>query len=194
MSKYVKGLVVQELQKRLVGVQDAILVNVVGINAGKTGSLRKKLREKGIHLLAVKNAMAARAAEGTPLAAAFEGAEGTLAMVWGCQDFVSLAKEITRIDRSEEFAPFQTRGGVMDGEHLTPERVKQISKWPNREEQLSLLMGQILGVGAALASQLISPAGAVASQIEEKSKGADPSEDAGAATDTTEQQSNGSES
>jgi large subunit ribosomal protein L10 len=167
MSKYVKDLVANDIRQRLQGVQDALLVNIVGLDAGKTVVLRKKLRDKGIHLLAVKNSLAARATEGTPLAAAFRGAEGTLAMVWGAQDFVSLAKEITAIDRSEEFAPFQTRGGVMEGEALTPERVKQISKWPNRQEQLSLL---ILGVGARLVSQLASPAGALASQIEQKSK------------------------
>ena len=143
MSKYVKDLVVQDIRAAAGGVQDALLVNVVGLDANKTVVLRRKLREKNIHLLVVKNGLAARATEGTPLAAAFEGAEGTLAMVWGGQDFVSLAKQIVALDKSDEFAAFQARGGVMDGEHLTPERVKEISKWPNREEQLSLLLGQI---------------------------------------------------
>jgi large subunit ribosomal protein L10 len=170
MSKYVKSLVVQELASRLVGVQDALLVNVVGLDANQTVLLRRRLREKNLHLLVVKNGLARRATEGTPLAAAFAGAEGTLAMVWGDQDFPTLAKEIVALDKSAEFKAFAARGGVMDGERLTAARVQAISKWPNRQEQLSLLVGQILGPGARLAAQLAGPGGALASQIEQKSK------------------------
>jgi large subunit ribosomal protein L10 len=170
MSKYVKSLLVKELASRLEGVQDALLVNVVGLDANTTMTLRRQLREKQIHLLVIKNGLARQATRGTSLEAAFEGSAGTLAMVWGAQDFVSLAKEIVALDKSEKFKAFQARGGVMDGESLTPDRIRQISKWPNREEQLSLLVGQILGPGSRLASQLIGPGGALASQIEQKSK------------------------
>ena len=170
MSKYVKDLVSREFSKRLEGVNDALLVNVVGMDANQTVVLRKQLREKDISLLVVKNSLAKRATEGTPLAAAFDGVEGTLAVVWGGEDLISLAKEISKLDKSTEFKEFKARGGVMDGEQLSAERVKEISKWPNRLEQLSILSGQLLSPGAQLASQLIAPGGALASQIEEKSK------------------------
>ncbi len=170
MSKYVKDLVAKEIAGQLQEVDDALLVNVIGLDANKTVVLRKQLREKNIRLMVVKNSMAMRATEGTPLAAAFEGAEGTLAMVWGGEDFISLAKEIVALDKSKDFTEFEARGGVMDGEHLTAERVKEISKWPNREEQLSLLVGQILSPGANLVSQLLGPGGALASQIEQKAE------------------------
>ena len=76
----------------------------------------------------------------------------------------------TSVDKSGEFEKFEPRGGVMDGEHLSPDKVKEISKWPNRQEQLSLLMGQILAPGANLVSQLLAPGGALASQIKQKSE------------------------
>ena len=173
MSKYVKNLVVKDIASRLEGVQDALLVNVVGLDANSTVALRRQLREKDIHLLVVKNGLAKRAAMGTPLAAAFDAAEGTLAMVWGAQDFVALAKEVVALDKSQVYKAFQARGGVLDGECLTPERVKEISRWPNRQEQLSLLIGHILGPGAHLAAQLIGPGGVLASQIKEKGTGSE---------------------
>ena len=173
MSKYVKNLVVQEISRRLDGVQDALLANVVGMDANQTVVLRRQLREKNIHLLVVKNGLAKRATEGTPLAAAFDSAEGSLAVVWGAEDFVSLVKEITKLDQGQEFAKFQARGGVMDGEHLTPEKVKEISKWPNRQQQLSILLGQILSPGAKLLSQINAPGGALLSQIDKKAEGAE---------------------
>jgi len=170
MSKYVKDLVTRDLARRLEGVEDALLVNVVGLDANKTVVLRKRLRDKKMKLLVVKNSLAKRASEGSPLAAAFEGTEGTLAVLWGGEDVISMAKEVVAIQRSGEFEPFEPRGGVMDGEHLTADLVKDISRWPNREEQLSLLMGQILAPGANLSAQLLGPGAALASQIEKKAE------------------------
>lgn len=167
MSKYVKDLMSRELQRRLEGVQDALLVNVVGMDAIVTSTMRKTLREKNIHLTVVKNSLARRATEGTPLAAAFSGVEGTTALVWGGEDIVSLAKAVTQLAEDKKFAPFQTRGGVLDGKQLTPSDVKQVSKWPTRQEQLSIIAGQILGPGARLAAQLLGPGGALASQIKQ---------------------------
>lgn len=170
MSKTVKDMISQDVSRRLSGVEDALLVNVIGLDSGKTVLLRRQLREKNIHLLVVKNSIARRATEGTPLHAAFQGTEGSLAVIWGGEDFIALAKEVTKLDKGDDFPEFQTRGGVMDGERLTSQRVADISKWPNRQEQLSLLMGQILSPGAQLVSQLLAPAGALASQIEKKAK------------------------
>ena len=170
MSKFVKNLVSQEIAQRLEGVDDALLVNVIGLDANKSVVLRKQLREKHIDLLVVKNSMAKRATEGTPLAPAFEGVEGTLAVVWGAQDFISLTKEVIQLHNSAEYDAFQAVGGVMDGEQLSADRVKEMSKWPNRDEQLSILVGQILSPGADLLSQINAPGEALASQIKQKSE------------------------
>lgn len=173
MSKFVKDLITDQLKRELDGVQDLLLVNVVGMSANDTSSLRKQLREKNIKLMVIKNSLARRATEGTALAPAFEGSDGTLAMVWGASDIVALAKEVVRLAAVKEFEKFTARGGVMGGQPLRPEEVAQVSKWPSREEQLSILLGQILAPGALLASQLTSVGGALASQIKQKGEGGD---------------------
>jgi ribosomal protein L10 len=166
MSKLVKDLLSKDLAKKLDGVEDCVLANVIGMDANSTTALRRRLREKGIGLMVVKNSLARRATEGTSLAPAFEGIGGTHAVLWGAEDFVSLVKEVSSLDKDvEEYEVFQTTGGVMDGEQLSPERVTEISKWPNRAEQLSMLVGQILGPGSQLASQLNGPGGMLAGQI-----------------------------
>ena len=168
MSKTIKDLVANDLRQQLSGVNDALLVNVVGLDAIRTTKLRKELRAKNIKLEVVKNSLARRATEGTPLAAAFQGVEGTLAIVWGCEDIVSLAKEITRFTELKEYTGFESRGGAMDGAKLTAAEVKQVSAWPSRQEQLSILLGQILSPGAVLAGQLSAMGGALASQIKQR--------------------------
>ena len=170
MSKLVKDLLTKDLSNRLDGVEDCVLANVIGMDANSTSALRKRLREKGIGMMVVKNSLAQRATEGSSLAPAFEGITGTHAVLWGADDFVSLVKEATELNKDDaEFEIFETRGGAMDGVQLSPERVLEISKWPSRTEQLSLLVGQILGPGAQLAAQLNGPGGSLVSQI--KSKG-----------------------
>jgi large subunit ribosomal protein L10 len=170
MSKLLKSKIAEDYRKKLDGVSEALLVDVIGLNSGNTFSLRKELRSKNIQLLVVKSSLARRATDGTVLAKAFEGGEGSLAVVWGGEDFVSLAKEVVEIQKRPEFEKCQARGGLMDGEKLSAEKVKEVSKWPNRVGQISILLGQILSPGAQLLSQLGSPGGALASQIEQKSK------------------------
>jgi len=171
MSKYVKQLVTEDIRKRLTGVSDAVLVNVIGLNTHTTFLLRRKLREKNLSLLVVKTSLAKRATEGTSLAPAFKGVEGSLALIWGATDFVQLAKDIVEIQKDPLFEKLEARGGVMDREQLTADRIEDISKWPNRTEQLSILLGQILSPGAQLLSQLLAAGGALASQIQKKSEG-----------------------
>jgi large subunit ribosomal protein L10 len=171
MSKYLKELITNDLKKRLDGVTDLVVVDIAGLKSNANMALRKKLREKKIKLLMVKNSLARRATEGTVLAPAFEGVEGSAAILWGCEDVVSLAKEVIRIAEDKEFEKnFLPKGGVMDGSQLKAEDVKAVSKWPSRTEQLSLLVGQILGPGAKLSAQLLGPGAMLASQIKKKSE------------------------
>lgn len=168
MSKFVKEMLTRDLVARLDGVEDCLVANVIGLDANATSALRKRLREKDISLMVVKNSLAARATEGTALSPAFEGIDGNAAVVWGAADFVSLVKEVNELDKDEEeFERFEALGGVMDGEKLTPERVAEISKWPSRAEQLSILVGQILGPGSQLVSQILGPGSTLAGQVKQ---------------------------
>ncbi len=62
----------------------------------------------------------------------------------GAEDFVSLTKELVALHKKPEYEKFTAKGGVMEGERLTPEKVTEVSKWPNRAGQISILLGQIL--------------------------------------------------
>jgi len=172
MSKYVKELVTRDIRRRLDGVEDAVLVNCVGMDANTTSELRGELDKKDINLLVVKNSLARRATEGTQLSAAFEGASGQVGVCWGSSDFVSLVKEIVELDKdSTKFDAFHASGGVMDGEKLDADGLKAVSKWPSRAEQISLLVGQILGPGAELSAAMLGPGKKLNSQIKKISEG-----------------------
>jgi large subunit ribosomal protein L10 len=149
------------------GYVAAFLVSLTGINTNINNSLRAALAEKQINLMMVKNSMAQRALRDTPLATMFDGVIGSCAICWGARDVVGLAKEIVRLSKEKQYKEFKLVGGAMDGEALTAEQAAEVSKWPSREEQISLLVGQIVGVGATLSGQLIGPGAVLASQIKQ---------------------------
>lgn len=165
MSKLVKNMLVDDLRSRLDGVGDVIVVSVGRLDAVKTALLRQTLRKKRIHLQLVKNSLARRATAGTPLAPAFSSTEGMLAIAWGAEDVVDLAKELDRLTGVKGFEGFECRGGALDGSRLESADVKKVAKWPTRSEQLSLLSGQILSIGGRLSGQILAAGGTLAGQI-----------------------------
>lgn len=165
MSKVVKRLIARDISGRLSGVNDAIVANIVGMTGNENYTIRKTLRDQGIGLMVVKRSLAAMATEGTSLRPAFENQTGSLAVIWGCEDFVSLVRTVTKLADSGTFPKLEIKGGVMDGEAMTADQVKKVSKWPSRQEQISMLVGQILSPGATLSGQLVGPARKIAGQV-----------------------------
>jgi len=110
--------------------------------------------------------LAKRATEGTILAPAFQDMSGAYALCWGASDIVTLAKELVKLTKYKNLQGFEIRGVVLEGEALGAAQAVDVSKWPTREEQIAILLGQILGVGAKLSGQFIAFGGKLASQIE----------------------------
>jgi len=167
MSKYVKNIIAEDLKKRLDGVENALLVNVVGMDVNASNKLRRDLVASNIKLLVVKNSLADRATKDTSLNPLFAGLTGMAAVCWGAQDIVSLAKTIVKLAKDKAYAKFEIRGGILDGEAFTAEKVEDISKWPTREEQIAILLGQITGIGSKLSSQFLAGGANLASQVKQ---------------------------
>jgi large subunit ribosomal protein L10 len=175
MSKFVKNLLVDDLKGRLRDVNEVIVVSLGRLDGTKTTTLRQTLRKKKIHLHLIKNSLARRATLDTPLAPAFSKTEGMLAIAWGGEDVVDLAKELDRLSGVKDYEGLEVRGGALDGARLEAADVKDVAKWPTRAEQLSILSGQILSLGATLSGQILGAggtlAGQIASRIDELEKG-----------------------
>ena len=149
-----------------------MLCSYVGMDANTTNELRGELDKKDIKMMVVKNSLARRATDGTQIAPAFEGASGQVAVCWGSTDFVSLVKELVALDKDDEkYEKFAANSGVMDGERLDADGIKAVSKWPSRQEQISMLVGQILGPGSQLSGAMLGPGKMLNSQLKQKGEG-----------------------
>ena len=158
MSKLVKDMLVDDLK-------NVVVVSLGRLDAQKTSQLRTTLRKKKIQLQMIKNSLARRATSETPLAPAFTQTEGMLAIAWGGEDVVDLAKELDRLTSVKEFEGLECRGGALDGARLEAADIKRVAKWPTRAEQLSILSGQISGLASTLSGQILSVGGVLAGQI-----------------------------
>lgn len=170
MSKLVKNMLIDDLKRRWEGVGEVIVVSLGSLDGHQATKLRQALRKKRIHLQLIKNSLARRAAADTPLAPAFTKTDGMLAVAWGGEDVVDLAKELDRIASGKDFEGVEFRGGALDGARLEAGDVKLVAKWPSRAEVLSLIAGQIVGVGGLLAGQIGSAGGVLAGQIKSRAE------------------------
>ena len=175
MSKYVKEPDYRPIcGSGWTASQDALLVNVVGLTANaEQSAARRAARQRTSTCWWSRTAWPRRATEGTPLAPVFEGVERHGGHLLGRRGHRQPGQgSRPSWPRTRSTQPFEARGGVMDGERLSADAGRRRSaSGPAATEQLSLLVGQILGPGATLVSQLIGPGGALASQIEQKAKG-----------------------
>src|SRR2546423_1565816 len=172
MSKQVKNLITRELTTRLKDVDGVAVINPRGINAIKNNLIRRRLHEKGLRMMVVKNTLARRATEGTALKGFAKLLDGPSRVVYGKQSVPTIARAVLAEKKADD--TLELRGVFFDGEvYVGAKGVEQVSKLPTREEAVGQLVAAILGPGRKLAAVLKGPGGtlgAMLKTIEDKAK------------------------
>lgn len=172
MSKKVKALIEREIGNRLQGVEAAAVISPRGLGGIKTNQLRRKLRERGVRMLVVRNTLAKRATSGSKLKGFEQLLDGPSAVLFGKESMPALARLL--IDEKKADDKLELRGLFFDGEvYLGEDGIKAASKLPTREEAIAQLVGALLGPGRKLAGAIKGPGGKIGGilkAIEEKGK------------------------
>jgi len=169
MSKVVKELVRRELIKRFDGITSMAVVGFTGVDAVATGEIRKRLVSKGIRLTVIKNALAKQAFEAVGLEVAVGLLDGPCAIATGDDSVVEIIRELLEIGR--ETPELTVKAAVLEGDAFGPERIRELSAYPTRDEAISRLVGCVTWPGARLGGCLVGPGRKVAAlvkAIEEK--------------------------
>ena len=159
MSRVVKEMIIREIEDRLEGNRDLLILDSSRLDAVTNNRFRLAMQEKGIHLLVVKNSLALRVLgdDSEQMRQLFNG-PSTLA--WGGEDIVALSRELTK--QSKELDLLEIKGGTVEGQALDATAVEKLSKSPGRRELISMISGQILSPGAQLAGAMLGPGGVLA--------------------------------
>jgi large subunit ribosomal protein L10 len=163
MSKAVKGMVIDDIARRMGDVSDLLVVDASKLDAFSANKWRLDLRKKNITAVTVRNTLARRALERAGVRGMEKVLIGPSTVLFGGRDVVELSKEI--VEAAKKNDKIQIKGGAVEGSTLDAAGVESLSKSPSREELISMIAGQILAPGANLAAALLGPGSMIASQL-----------------------------
>jgi len=166
MQKAEKERVVAELADRLKSAETLIVADYRGLTVSEIGELRGKLLEHGARFTVVKNSLTKRAAESAgvqPLLAWLDGPTAIAFLETG-GDPVAVAKALDEAVRTETLT---LKGGLLEGNEVSPDDVRQLAKLPPAE----VLRAQVVGAVAPM-RELVGVLQARITQLEEQGEAA----------------------
>lgn len=165
MSKTVKNFLMRDYKDRLEGVEDAVVVSIRGVPANENNELRTSLAQKNISVMVVRNSLAKTAFEGGSLENLTPIFEGPSALAFGGETVIDVAREM--VDWAKKVENLELKGAVLDGELFTGEDgVKELSKFPTREEALGQNVTLILSPGRNLMGAVTGPGSKLLAVVE----------------------------
>lgn len=172
MSKKIKALEIDALRHRVNGVKDYVIIEPLKVDAATDYEFRKKLREKKIKALIVKNTYAKKVFN--EMGIELDGVwAGPTLLCWGGNNIKELSNAVddqVRAAKKDPKAPdrYKIKTAVAEGEPITLAAAKVR---PTREEAIADVLAAILGPGSSIVAALTSPASELAGilkTIEEK--------------------------
>ena len=147
MANPQKDAAIAELAEKFRSSSAAVITEYRGLTVAQLGELSSKLRGNATYSV-VKNTLTERAAKEAGVESAFEGqlvGPNAIAFVEG--DPVEAAKGLR--DFAKDNPLLVIKGGILDGNPLTPEEIDKLAKLESRE----VLLGKLAGAMKAQLTQ-----------------------------------------
>ena len=147
MANAEKDAVIADMAEKFRTSTAAVITEYRGLTVAQLGELRGKLRGNATYSV-VKNTLTERAAKEAGVESAFEGqlvGPNAIAFVEG--DPVEAAKGLR--DFAKDNPLLVIKGGILDGNPLTPEEIDKLAKLESRE----VLLGKLAGAMKAQLTQ-----------------------------------------
>lgn len=135
---------VAELKDKLANAVAGVLVDYKGINVADDTKLRKELRDSGVEYRVVKNTMLRLALKDTPYENISSVLENTTAIALSNDDPIAAAKIICKYADDAKNG-YSVKAGFADGKTMDKAEIETLSKLPNKEGLISMLLSVLTG-------------------------------------------------
>ena len=156
------------------------LAEYAGLSVAEQQTLRRSLRENGAEFKVVKMTLARRATADLEIEVLDDALIGPTGIAFAEGDPVGAAKVLR--DFAKEHEVFTLKGGLLEADFLTPERVSELADIEPREELLAKIAGLFNGAMAGMAGVFNAlpreMVGLIDALIEKKREAGEPEGDA----------------
>ena len=159
MNREQKSAVIEEIAGEISQSSAVFAVDYRGISVPQAAELRSRLREADATFRVVKNSLTERAADQAGADDLRPLLDGPTAFTFVRGDAAVAAKALSDFARASGLLPF--KGGVMDGDVLTADDLRAISRLPSRD----MLYAQLVGVVASPLTGLVRGLGSLVSGL-----------------------------
>lgn len=135
MARPDKEAAVKELEEEFSKAKSMVMTDYIGLDVAEMTELRDKLRDAGVDYKVVKNTLAKIAANNSDLSEINDFFRGPTAIAFGIEDVVSPAKILDEF--AEDHEVLEIKGGYLNGQVISKEKVESLAKIPSREELLA---------------------------------------------------------
>jgi large subunit ribosomal protein L10 len=165
MSKELKKLQMDVLEKTLSGVRDMVFLSASKIDSTTENKVRLGLRKKNVSLMLVKNSLLRRVFTASKLEPGEKVWVGPTLVAWGADSVKELSNAVEKaLIKDDKFkGKVAVKAAIAEG---VPIPFEQALKMPTRKEAIGEVVAALIGPAASLASALTSPAAQLASQIQ----------------------------
>lgn len=133
-----KQAVIDEIADKLTNAQSVVVAEYRGLTVDEVTELRRALRAENVELKVYKNKLALRATEACDKQELDEFLTGPNAIAFGHDDAVAPARVLAKFAKDHEALVIKT--AIVEGKLLSKEEVMELSKLPNKEGMLSMLL------------------------------------------------------
>ena len=163
MNRDEKAAVIDRIAGELQSSQAVFAVDYRGITVSQVADLRARLRAVDATFTVVKNSLTERAADKAGAEALKAILEGPTALTFVRGDAAAAAKALSDAQRVTEVLAF--KGGLMDGQAVSPEEIRAIARLPSREVLYAQLVGTVAAPLNGLARTLNALISGIAVQL-----------------------------
>jgi large subunit ribosomal protein L10 len=137
-SKGKKKEELDALKKDLADARNLFVAQFQGMTVLQSTELRTKIRDTKSKYRVVKNTLAKKAAEGTPVEGVTKSFDGSTAIAYNAGDPVSLAKALTAYAKANPLFVF--KAGMVEGRVINLADIANIAAMPSKEELIAKLL------------------------------------------------------